>query len=138
MHNVKRAFTFTAAENTLVKGDITVALVGNNVCEDFEAVEPITAQNLKVYLDGSVIKIENTVSGTPATVTVNELQNLLSGAFKTACGNTGVVSIKDNSVGATGSDPITAANAANLKVTVTVAAEKISKDYDVSFTVVNE
>ena len=137
MHNVKRAFTFTAAENALVKGDITVALVGNDFCAGFKTVDDITAQNLKVSVSGSVITVENTVPGTAATVSVDELQSLLSGAFKTECGNTGVVSIKDNSVGATGSDPITAANAANLKVTVTVAAEKISKDYTVSFNVVN-
>ena len=137
MHNVKRTFTFTAAEDALVKGDITVALVGNDFCAGFKTVDDITAQNLKVSVSGSVITVENTVPGTAATVSVDELQSLLSGAFKTECGNTGVVSIKDNSVGATGSDPITAANAANLKVTVTVAAEKISKDYTVSFNVVN-
>ena len=135
MHNVKRTFTFTAAENALVEGNITVALVGNDFCAGFKTVDDITAQNLKVSVSGSVITVENTVPGTAATVSVDELQSLLSGAFKTECGNTGVVSIKDNSVGATGSDPITAANAANLKVTVTVAAEKISKDYTVSFVV---
>ena len=80
-----------------------------------------------------MITVENLIEGHATTVTVGELEKLLSDKFVTACGNVGVVTVKDNSVNANSNDPISNENEKNLKVFVSVADEGTKAEYTVDY-----
>ena len=131
-HNAARTFVAKAEANEYVKGDIIVTLAPDK-CDSFKAVEDITATNLKVTVGDKVITVENTILDKATTISVGELEKLLGDKFKTECGNVGVVTVKDNTVNASPSDPISADNEANLLVTVTVKDEGIKAEYTVDY-----
>ena len=143
-HNVARTFTFKATGT--VSGDIVVTLASDK-CETFKPLASSTFSGINNWVVtvgavdsttkvGAITVAPTEGSTTATTVKIGELRDLLVDQYKTACGNVGVVTIKDNNAPADYTATINETNAANLLVVVTVddGAEQVEYQYTVTYT----